>query len=96
MIDDDLYLMPLTYMNEQNNDECAFFNHSCVPNCGFSDAFGDNVVAVRDISVGEELTYHYGKSKKLSQSIEFLVTVKPVVVLAPHHKIENQKIESKH
>jgi SET domain-containing protein len=60
MIDDDLYLMPLTYMEEKNNDECAFFNHSCEPNCGFSDAFGDNVIAVRDIAVGDELTYHYG------------------------------------
>lgn len=31
------------------------------PNCGFGDdAFGDNVVACRDISPGEELTYHYG------------------------------------
>ena len=31
------------------------------PNCGFGDdAFGDNVVACRDIEAGEELTYHYG------------------------------------
>ena len=31
------------------------------PNCGFGDdAFGDNVVACRDINAGEELTYHYG------------------------------------
>lgn len=56
MIDDDLYAMPLTYLEEKNNDECAYFNHSCSPNCGFSDAFGDQVVAIRDIQVGEEVT----------------------------------------
>ena len=61
MIDDDIYAIPLTYLEEKNNDECAFFNHSCNSNCGFSeDAFGDNVVAIRDIEPGEELTYHYG------------------------------------
>jgi hypothetical protein len=61
MIDDDLYAMPLTYAEERNNDECAYFNHSCNANCGFAeDAFGDSVVAIRDIEPGEELTYHYG------------------------------------
>ena len=60
MIDDDLYLMPYSYMEEKNNDECALFNHSCNPNCGFEDAFGDNVIACRDIFPGDELTYHYG------------------------------------
>jgi hypothetical protein len=61
MIDDDLYAMPVTYAEEMNNDECAYFNHSCSANSGFAeDAFGDSVVAIRDIEVGEELTYHYG------------------------------------
>ena len=61
MIDDDLYALPHTYLEEKNNDECALFNHSCDPTCGFSEeGFGDNVVAVRDIEIGEELTYHYG------------------------------------
>lgn len=61
MIDDDLYALPHGYMEEKNNDECALFNHSCNPTCGFAeDGFGDNVVAVRDIEPGEELTYHYG------------------------------------
>ena len=61
MIGDDLYAMPDTYLEEKNNDECALFNHSCNPNCGFADdAFGDNVIACRDIFPGDELTYHYG------------------------------------
>jgi hypothetical protein len=66
MIDDDLYAMPLTYMEEKNNDECALFNHSCNPNCGLGfgdddeEGFGDNVICIRDIDIGEELTYHYG------------------------------------
>jgi len=61
MIDDDLYAMPYTYMEEKNNDECALFNHSCNPNCGFADdGLGDTIVACRDIFPGDELTYHYG------------------------------------
>lgn len=59
MIDDDLYAMPKTYMNEKNNDECALFNHSCTPNCGFDDT-GNGIIAVRTIEPGEELAYHYG------------------------------------
>ena len=61
MVDDDLYAMPITYSEEKNNDECAYFNHSCNPNCGLcDDGFGDAVIAIRDIQPGEELTYHYG------------------------------------
>jgi SET domain-containing protein len=61
MIDDDLYALPRTYMEEKNNDECALFNHSCNPNCGFIDeGFGDHIVCIRDIEVGEELAVHYG------------------------------------
>jgi SET domain-containing protein len=70
MIDDDLYAMPVTYAEEKNNDECAFFNHSCNANCGFAeDAFGDCVVAIRDIEPGEELTYHYGTLESESSLI---------------------------
>jgi len=61
MIDDDLYALPITFMDEKNNDECALFNHSCDRNIGFADeAFGDNIIACRNIEPGEELTYHYG------------------------------------
>jgi SET domain-containing protein len=61
MIDDDIYAMPVTFMEEKNNDECAYFNHSCNPNCGYEDgALADSVIAHRDIQPGEELTIHYG------------------------------------
>jgi len=59
MVDDDLYLMPHTYMEQKNNDECALFNHSCNPNCGF-DETGDGIIAIRTIEPGDELAYHYG------------------------------------
>lgn len=62
MIDDDLYGLPVTYLEQKNNDECAYFNHSCTPNVGFAecDSIGDKVIACRDINPGDELTYHYG------------------------------------
>jgi uncharacterized protein len=34
-----------------------YVNHSCQPNCGFQN--GLNLVAIRDIAVGEELTWDY-------------------------------------
>lgn len=74
MIDDDLYALPYTYMDEKNNDECALFNHSCNPTCGFADdACGDNVVALCDIEPGEELTYHYGILETESSLIQGLI-----------------------
>ena len=36
-------------------------NHSCNPNCGIKDLF--NIVAMRDIKVGEELTFDYSMSE---------------------------------
>jgi hypothetical protein len=38
-----------------------FINHSCDPNCQ-TEQFGNTIwiVAIRDIAVGEELTYNYG------------------------------------
>jgi uncharacterized protein len=54
-IDDDLFLAG----TEQTQQEDAF-NHSCDPNCGM---FGSiMLVAMRDISPGEELTYDYAMS----------------------------------
>lgn len=45
MLDDDLYALPQTYLEGKNNDECAYFNHSCSPNIGYvDDAFADNIV----------------------------------------------------
>jgi hypothetical protein len=54
-IDEGLYL--LTAENKEPND-C--FNHSCEPNLGFTGQIG--LVAMRDISTGEELTFDYAMS----------------------------------
>jgi hypothetical protein len=54
-IDEGLYL--LTAENKEPND-C--FNHSCEPNLGFTGQIG--LVAMRNISTGEELTFDYAMS----------------------------------
>lgn len=51
-VDDDLYLVSAP---EQEAGDCV--NHSCDPNCG---VLGTSLlVALRDIAVGEELTFDY-------------------------------------
>jgi len=59
MTEDDVYLIPRTFTAQTNNDECALFNHSCDPNCGFDPTDSNAVVAIRPINIGEELTYDY-------------------------------------
>jgi len=60
MVDDDMFDWPRTYNTTQTVGEpCMYFNHSCEPNCGFSSPDSSLVVAIRDIEVGEELTYDY-------------------------------------
>jgi SET domain-containing protein len=54
-MDEDLYL--LTAEEKEPND-C--FNHSCEPNLGFFGQIG--LVAMRDVSAGEELTFDYAMS----------------------------------
>lgn len=50
-IDDDLYLDPKRHV-------WGFLNHSCEPNTVF-DSEKFQIFAIRDITVGEEITYHY-------------------------------------
>ncbi|CAF1043961.1 unnamed protein product, partial [Didymodactylos carnosus] len=59
MIADDIYCIPKTYCEQRNNDECCLFNHSCEPNCGFDISDSNNIVALKTIQPGEELTYDY-------------------------------------
>lgn len=59
MVDDDLYDWPRGYLEQKLTENCMFFNHSCDPNCGFQALDSSLVVAIRDIAVGEELTYDY-------------------------------------
>jgi SET domain-containing protein len=60
MVDDDLFNVPRHYKTQTVTEECVLFNHSCDANCGFSEKDLLNIVAIRDIAVGEELTEHYG------------------------------------
>ncbi|MFH0830773.1 MAG: SET domain-containing protein-lysine N-methyltransferase [Parcubacteria group bacterium] len=46
---------PNSWVNPQN--EARFINHSCEPNCGIKNVF--TLVALRDIELGEELTFDY-------------------------------------
>jgi hypothetical protein len=54
-ISDDLYLV--SGPNPEPGDQ---INHSCDPNCGLMGA--TIVVAIRDIAIGEELSYDYAMS----------------------------------
>jgi SET domain-containing protein len=60
MLDDDLFDVPRHYKTQEITEDCLLFNHSCDPNCGFDGEEEEHVIAIRDIAVGEELTYHYG------------------------------------
>ncbi len=51
-IDEDLWLV-----SEETPEPGDMINHSCDPNCGL--VGGTVVVAMRDIAVGEELTFDY-------------------------------------
>jgi uncharacterized protein len=51
-IDEDLYLVP-----SATPEPGDFVNHSCEPNCGIRGSI--LVVAMRDIAVGEEITFDY-------------------------------------
>lgn len=59
MVDDDLFDWPRGWKDSMLTETCMFFNHSCDPNCGFASIDTALVVAIRDIEIGEELTYDY-------------------------------------
>jgi SET domain-containing protein len=59
MVDDDLYDMPENFIDLKISEElCMIINHSCEPNLGFSSEQMD-MIAIRDIEVGEEIAYDY-------------------------------------
>lgn len=68
MIDNDLYAIPAACLNPNEAAEPAidpryFINHSCEPSCGYGRDEVKNVwnmIAIRDITKNEELTFHYG------------------------------------
>jgi len=56
-IETDVYYCPLAVADTRYLDGIFFLNHSCSPNAGFSGQI--TLVAMRDIAVGEEITYDY-------------------------------------
>ncbi len=54
-VDEELYLLTA---EEKEDTDC--FNHSCDPTLGFSGQIG--LLALRDISAGEEMTFDYAMS----------------------------------
>ncbi len=57
-VDDDLFFVP----NRLEQIEAAdFVNHSCEPTCGFRGSL--QLVALRDINPGEEITFDYAMSE---------------------------------
>jgi SET domain-containing protein len=60
MLDDDTFDVPRHYRTQEITEDCLLFNHSCNANCGFGGEEEELVVAIRDIAIGEEMTYHYG------------------------------------
>jgi hypothetical protein len=56
------------YTDEADLCEVDFINHSCDPNCGFTDA--STLVALRHIAPGESITFDYAMSD-VNSFIEF-------------------------
>lgn len=56
------------YVDSDNLCEVDFINHSCDPNCGFTDA--RTLVALRHIAPGESITFDYAMSD-VNEFIEF-------------------------
>ena len=53
-VDDDLFFAAT---EERELEDADYINHSCDPNCGIAEAL--RIVALRDIGVGEEITFDY-------------------------------------
>jgi len=64
-IDDDLFYAAT---NESELENCYFINHSCNPNCGIDGEL--RLVAIRDIKVGEEITFDYAMSESSDYSFK--------------------------
>jgi hypothetical protein len=62
-ISDDFFIVPTS---RKELEKTGVFNHSCNPNCGFSNSI--TFVAMKDIKRGEELTFDYAFSESLTQA----------------------------
>lgn len=53
-VDDDVFYVPAC---KEELEDADFLNHSCEPNCGIRGSL--QIVAMRDIEAGEEITFDY-------------------------------------
>lgn len=53
---------------DEELEEADFINHSCNPTCGIKDSL--KIVAMRDIEIGEEITFDYAMSESTPYSIK--------------------------
>ncbi|XP_012566094.2 uncharacterized protein LOC105850153 [Hydra vulgaris] len=56
MVDQDLFMVPRLWKEKKLVCICAFFNHSCDPNCGYK---GNAIISLKNINAGEEVTIDY-------------------------------------
>ncbi len=57
-VDDDRFVITV---NRPDQIERGYINHSCNPNCGIKNSL--QIVAMRDIKAGEEITFDYAVSE---------------------------------
>lgn len=64
-VDDDKYVVSVRGVDSQNQ---GYINHSCEPNCGIKESL--QIVAIRDIEQGEEITFDYAMSEASDYSMD--------------------------
>ena len=64
-INDDFFIVPAT---REELKRTGVFNHSCSPNCGFSDSI--TLIAIKDINPGEEMVFDYAFSETSTQNFK--------------------------
>lgn len=64
-IDDEFFIVP---SNRKELEKTGIFNHSCKPNCGFSNQI--ILVAIKEIKKGEELVFDYAFNETLMEEFK--------------------------
>lgn len=64
-VDDNLFFAAA---DKNELEDADFINHSCNPNCGIKETL--KIVAMRDISEGEEMTFDYAMSESSSYTLK--------------------------
>lgn len=64
-VDDNFFIVP---SSRDELEREGVINHSCNPNVGFKDQI--ELIAMRDIKVGEEICFDYAMSESLTEPLE--------------------------